>query len=521
MTGSLSWTNQAYHQLNQHDAPLTQMWIAYDFAYAAQQAGYLSDALAAATLSLEIARHNQLTEWEGESLGVIALIQNALDLDEQALQTSSQALALVSKPQVIHNLTLNRGYMLTDAKKYEEALALYLPLLQQSEGTDIDTYLMVGSNISKIYHEQDKLAENLQLTKKLLAVADTAGNDYLWSYAAMARAFALIDASNKAEAFALFNKAKVWYEQNDVLRPLSENLEHWANKLHNRDMHQEAYSALLESKKLKQQIDDSSRNQDALLQNALLDSERQRLALLLSQQAHERDKAKLAQSHLENRLWQTMIAAGLLVALAIFYAYNRLRQAHLLLAVKNQQLDYESSHDPLTKVFNRRYFQQFIEPKLASNASALLLLLDIDHFKKVNDTHGHHVGDQVLEIVSKRLASRLRDCDCIIRWGGEEFLLYIDKPADISNCRALVHRLLTEVENSPIQLSDGELKITISIGFSAVQLMSQAELELQLAQIDSYLYQAKNQGRNRAVGLLRTAVAEVSPEVITPEMAIT
>lgn len=507
---------QSYHQLSEQDTPLTKMWIAYDFSYAALEAGYLDDALSAATLSLEIARQNNLTEWQGESLGLIALIQNALNLNEQALQTNLQALTMVKTPSQVLTLTLNRGFMLTQAQKYEDALALYLPLLKQSEDKDPETFLMVGGNISKIYLEQGKLAENLQFTERLFAVAENHGDDYLWAYMAMARSFALLESGEQTAAVALFNKGRVWFEQNDVLMPLNENLEHFANLLHRKGMHEQAFQVLLDSKNLEHRIEESRRNKNALLQNALLDAERQRSALFLSQTNHERDKAQLAQSHSENRFWLTIMSAVVVLTFAIGLAYYRLRQAHQLLAVKNQELDYESSHDPLTKVFNRRYFQQFIQPKLANNTHALLLLLDIDHFKKVNDTHGHHAGDQVLEIVSKRLASRLRDCDCIIRWGGEEFLLYIDQPSDINNCRALVHRLLMEVESSPIQLSDSELSITISIGFSAMQFISQNALEQQLAQIDSFLYQAKNLGRNRAVGLLSITAAETVPVVITP-----
>jgi diguanylate cyclase (GGDEF)-like protein len=276
---------------------------------------------------------------------------------------------------------------------------------------------------------------------------------------------------------------------------------------------------LLESTLFKTKIDEANRTKDALLKNAMLETEQQRRALLLSQQAHERDRSLLIQKQLEQRFWLTLVLAAALIMLAVFYAYHRLRQTHKLLEIKNRQLDYESSHDPLTKVFNRRYFGQFIQSKLATGNHALLLLMDIDYFKKVNDTYGHHTGDQVLQIVSKRLANRLRDSDCIVRWGGEEFLLYIDQPADMNNCRALVQRLLTEIEGTPFKLEHVELKVTISIGFAFVHLSTQAALEQQLAQIDSYLYHAKNKGRNRAVGVFSTDIAGMQPMVITAELA--
>ncbi|MCS4306595.1 diguanylate cyclase (GGDEF)-like protein [Rheinheimera pacifica] len=510
---------QAYHALNNTDVTLMHMWLAYDYANEALEAGYTDEGIEAINRSLNIAQYNQLPEWEGESLGVLAVLQSVLKLYDEALETSSQALAIITSPLIERNLLLNRGYILTQAKKFDDAIALYQTLLQSTEGQDRRLFLMAGANMSGIYNEQNKLDENLALTEKLVAEAELEGDDYLWSHAAMARAYALLEAGDKDAARSLFSRSKVWFENNDVLMPLSESLVNWAHLLYRKGLYQDAYDALLESKLLKTQTDEARRTQDALLSNAVLATEQQRRTLLLVQQAHERDRALLTQKQLEQRLWLIVIIATIMLSAAIFYAYYRLRHAHSLLEEKNQQLDYESNHDPLTKVFNRRYFNQFMRSKLVASNDALLLLMDIDFFKKVNDTYGHHAGDQVLQIVSKRLASRLRNGDCIVRWGGEEFLLYIDRPADINNCQILIQRLLAEVEGSPIKLDDAELKVTVSIGFAYVQLTTQAELEQQLMQIDSFLYQAKQQGRNRAVGLFSGDTKAQLPTVITSSPA--
>lgn len=504
---------QAYLHLTETDVPALRMWLAYDVANIALEAGYHDEAMAAARLSLEIARQNELIGWQGETFGIIARIQAALGLFDDAIATNQNALDLVDTAEARHELQLNRGYILTQAKRYDAALAWQLPIMARAEQSDAETYLTVGGNVAKIYLEQDKIRENLQLTERLLAVANQTDNDYLWAYTAMARAFGLLEHGDTVQSLPLFAKARRWFDQNNAWQHLGENLQHWSTRLAQNGLYAEAYQALLESDALKQRHETARRNKDALLKNAQLETERQRNALLLLQQHHEKDQAILIQTQLENQLWLAIFTAVVVLISALSYAYYRLRKAHLLLALKNQQLDYESSHDPLTKVFNRRYFQQFIVPKLASRTEALLLLMDIDHFKKVNDTYGHHAGDQVLEIVSQRLASRLRDCDRIVRWGGEEFLLYIDKPADLQNCRTLVQRLLSEIEQTPFQLDDGELTVTISIGFSFIRLHSQEVLEQQLGAIDSFLYQAKKQGRNRAVGLLTDT--ELATEEIT------
>lgn len=510
---AFSFDYQAYHQLDAIDMPLLKMWISYDYAKSAMDYGYLDEAMEAITLSMEIAQQNQLTEWQGESLGVLALVQSEMELYEQALQNNSKALVLVAQPYQLFELGLNRGFILIRAGKLNEAAAHYQQLLEQS-GEDRQRFLIIGSNLSDIYFQQGKHTDNLALTEKLIAEAEQQEDRHLSAYANMTRAFALFLNGEKQEALQRFATAKNLFEQNNLLTPLADNLASWANLLSEAGDFQLAYIALAESKALKVQIEEKRRLNDALLQNAMLDTEQQKRALLKSQQAHERDLILLTQKQLEQKLWLTMIIAVLLVGTAVLYAYFRLRKAHRQMAIKNQQLDYESSHDPLTKVNNRRYFSQFIETKLAIGGNALILLMDIDYFKKVNDTYGHHAGDQVLQVVSKRLASRLRDNDCLVRWGGEEFLLFIDNPSDISNSQSLVTRLLAEVEGSPIKLADLELKVTISIGFTHVTLSSQAELEQHLAQIDSYLYQAKNQGRNRAVGQLTISPSPQQPEVL-------
>lgn len=232
----------------------------------------------------------------------------------------------------------------------------------------------------------------------------------------------------------------------------------------------------------------------------MLSAEQQKRELSQVKQQHQHDQTLLMQKKLEQRLTLTMLAATILLTSISCYAYWRLTRANKQLADKNRQLDYESTHDPLTKVFNRRYFSDFITPRLASKAEALLLLLDIDHFKKVNDHYGHQAGDEVLKIVSQRLSSRLREGDCIIRWGGEEFLIFIDNPVNEQQSELIIRRLLQEIAGTPIKLAQQDITVTVSIGFSVVKLTSLPELEQQLDTIDSLLYHAKNNGRNQAAG---------------------
>ncbi len=160
-----------------------------------------------------------------------------------------------------------------------------------------------------------------------------------------------------------------------------------------------------------------------------------------------------------------------------------------------------SARDPLTGLANRRHFRALvdraIETVARSGDSALLLLLDIDHFKAINDTHGHQAGDQVLRAVAACLTHCVRPMDTVARYGGEEFAVLLP------NCQPLYGETVAErirraiealaVATSPVL----ELRVTISIGgaFAPEWIRSTAELWLERA--DLQLYRAKREGRNR------------------------
>ena len=160
-----------------------------------------------------------------------------------------------------------------------------------------------------------------------------------------------------------------------------------------------------------------------------------------------------------------------------------------------------SLQDPLTGLANRRHFFSVLERELdrvnRTGASALLLMLDIDHFKRVNDTYGHHVGDQVLQSVARTLARCVRPMDSLCRYGGEEFAMVL--PACQGGMGWLVaERIRRAVEKTVVVVDpDTRLSVTASIGGAfAVQWVRTSPL-LWLERSDQQLYRSKSGGRNR------------------------
>ena len=160
-----------------------------------------------------------------------------------------------------------------------------------------------------------------------------------------------------------------------------------------------------------------------------------------------------------------------------------------------------SLKDPLTGLSNRRYFTSVLEAEIdrvaRSGEAALLLLIDIDHFKTVNDTHGHQAGDQVLRVLAKVLQACVRPMDTLARYGGEEFVVVLPS-CQPSFGHTVAERIRLSIENTRIPLGHGlELQVTISIGGAFALQWIRSTTELWTDRADQQLYLAKTSGRNR------------------------
>ena len=162
--------------------------------------------------------------------------------------------------------------------------------------------------------------------------------------------------------------------------------------------------------------------------------------------------------------------------------------------IKLQQL---ASTDSLTGLYNRKAFFEVLDEyfKIAKREkqSFSILLFDIDFFKKVNDTYGHLIGDDVLKLVSNNIKSQMRDSDVLARYGGEEFIAFLPN-TDMVGAQKLAKKINSFVEEHPFVNKQLQLKITISIGVSLYN--NENKLIDVIQKADNALYQAKASGRN-------------------------
>jgi len=241
---------------------------------------------------------------------------------------------------------------------------------------------------------------------------------------------------------------------------------------------------------------------------ARYDQESQKRRIELLGRDNQLKSAQLANQSLTRRLW--MFAGSALVLLGVLAAlmYLRMRELNRTLVKHEALLRAHSERDALTGLANRRQFREVMRVRGAERAfRGALLMVDVDHFKRVNDHYGHAAGDRVLVEVGRRLAAAMRGDDLVARWGGEEFLVFAPD-VDGAELDHLAERVRVAMNQAPVVLDNGTaIETTVSIGYAAFPLPASHvpvtwEQAVNLA--DLSLYTAKNQGRNCAVGIIRT-----------------
>ena len=180
---------------------------------------------------------------------------------------------------------------------------------------------------------------------------------------------------------------------------------------------------------------------------------------------------------------------------------GRLQDAETSLADKAKEVSAylsEARTDQLTKVPNRRSFDDEIARRFSEwqryHTSFAIMLVDIDHFKKLNDTLGHVAGDAMLQQVANELVAAVRDSDQVARYGGEEFAVILPS-SDISDAQLVGQRIVQQVAERVFVFEDQQVRITVSVGAASAEQRDSVTTLIKRA--DSALYEAKEAGRNR------------------------
>ena len=222
-----------------------------------------------------------------------------------------------------------------------------------------------------------------------------------------------------------------------------------------------------------------------------------RYVIMLTGEADQEDKVEGLDLGADDYITKPFQAAELLARIR---AAKRIVDLQRELVESNKRLEMLSITDGLTKLFNHRHFQDELarafEESIRYERPLSLAIVDLDFFKKVNDTYGHAVGDEVLKGVSRMFQGSTRSTDLVARYGGEEFAVMMPE-TELGAALTFAEQIRSMVESTPIETQAGPVRATVSIGLSTVphtKIHSPKEL---IVAADKALYRAKKEGRNQ------------------------
>jgi len=180
--------------------------------------------------------------------------------------------------------------------------------------------------------------------------------------------------------------------------------------------------------------------------------------------------------------------------------YQQLYEVNQELREAKRILQDQAMHDDLTGLYNRRAIMSLLETRLSrarrENLPLCLIMIDIDFFKKINDGHGHQIGDRALKAVADRLSRAVRDYNRVGRYGGEEFLIVLDGE-DAEVAEQIAERLRASIAEEALEDCGQRVRLTISLGLAVARQVGDLDPHQLIAIADQALYDAKQNGRNQ------------------------
>jgi diguanylate cyclase (GGDEF)-like protein len=185
------------------------------------------------------------------------------------------------------------------------------------------------------------------------------------------------------------------------------------------------------------------------------------------------------------------------------YDHTKLHESSEKLKKLNTELKELSSKDPLTQLYNRRYFG---EAALTMQSLAVrnnhhnisIIILDVDNFKNINDTYGHAVGDKVIVSLARILENNCRQSDIVARFGGEEFVILLYNTS-ITFAQNVAENIRQNVEDFSLDIKNEKLRFTLSFGVAQYEAQIDKDIECTINRADKALYSAKTSGKNKVI----------------------
>ena len=399
-----------------------------------------------------------------------------------------------------------------DTQQYKRGMRALLANLELTR--KIGAKRMIATtlvNLSDINLKLHDFPTALRFANEASAAARDANDDANEATARINAGQAYMGTNKVAEGKKSFAQGMAYYEKTGDKPELQALLTEYGEALERVGDYQGAVEAYHRERQISNELFESQRKKTMWELQEKYDTEKKKRQIEQLSHENQAKGAELNARRLQQRIWWLLAVVFALAAVIVGLLYRKVRQANAQLEVKNLELKAQSSLDPLTALYNRRHFQEYmrthnqVERRGANGEDIVgaLFLLDVDHFKHVNDTYGHAAGDAVLKMIAESLRIALRETDMIVRWGGEEFLAFL--PAIPRNgVDEIARRILSCVSSQPVPFQDHMIHVNVSVGFAPFPLAPGGlplPWERAVNLVDMALYLAKAHGRNRAYGV--------------------
>ncbi|WP_367301829.1 GGDEF domain-containing protein [Janthinobacterium sp. GW458P] len=478
---------------------------------------------------------------EGNFPFALSKLQAAVDLARQSNSPSSLAAALNALTQLYTQMreydkgfevldellavsaTLESPGRMAQAKNTEYGLALDAQQPQRGQRAllaalalerQLGARGMVATtlvNLSDSYLKQGDYARTLRYANEAITAARLVNNAQVEATARLNIGQALIGQGRLQEGKQSVATGLDYYERTANQPDMQAVLLEYGLALEKAGDLRGAVTAYHRERGISNQLFEKQRQKAVYELQEKYEAEKKQRQIELLSRENQLKSTEIDNRRLQQRVWWLLALVLAMGSAIVGLLYRKVRHANVQLKVKNQELKRQSSRDPLTALYNRRHFQEFmrshagkpVHPPAGSEVVGALFLLDVDHFKHINDRYGHAAGDLVLTTIAETLHDVLRETDMIVRWGGEEFLAFLPAVAR-DGLDDIALRILNGVAAQSIAYQGQAIGVHVSVGFAPYPL---APLGLPLTWersvnlIDMALYLAKAHGRNRAYGL--------------------
>ncbi|WP_417659293.1 diguanylate cyclase domain-containing protein [Pseudidiomarina sp.] len=399
-----------------------------------------------------------------------------------------------------------RAYIESQRNNYDAALGLYQRLsnMLKDNPDEIASYLTVLNNMGDVDIRIGRYEDARAVLNEAYNIAQL--NQQQFNPEIILFNLGYVDVFLGDVDKGLAAMRKVIDDARETWSPaeLEELLGEYAEALMHLQRNQEAIQVLLEQRDLRNKAYQGDQQKSiAELQN-LYDSKDKAMQIELLSQKNELNQQLIENESQKRTILLLFVIVAVFAMVLVALLYRAARRSNLELKVANSKLAEQSMRDPLTGLLNRRALQDKLKSPHPASPDAMLLL-DIDHFKRINDNLGHAVGDDVLIEVSKRLLQVSRESDLVVRWGGEEFLIYISN-TEKSKLPIMAKRMIDVIGATPIKSGDREISVTATAGFISYPFAdlheNQMDWEETLQLADMVLYAGKVHGRNQAWGVM-------------------